>query len=208
MEAWMRDVAIAETEILVQSHNIDLGDALRGYAREKLLHISKRFFGKITECNVHFRREGSMYSCTGNIKIGALPVITAQAEHVKPQKAFDHMIRRLNQQLSRMKHALRHDKPLRDDKTVHLDGEVRIVGQRAAAEPHDPEHRPARLAEIAGIAPEEPPHNLLSMEGADAYTKAMTQKARQDADDLRDTERATEDDIAAYRQSRMPMAAE
>lgn len=205
----MGDAATLDRKILVQSHNVDLGDSLREYAEREFKRIASQFFGKVTSAEVHFRREGSMFVCTGTFKVGKFAPLTARGEHIDIHQAFKHMHRRLGEQLSKLKRAMRKDKPQRIDKGVQVDGEVRVTGQRGHYEPHLPQDRPARLADAHGLTAEEPPPNLLTSEGADAYAKAQVQQFRQGQEEARKRSRsASEDDIRQYRERHLPAAAE
>lgn len=203
----MTDTATVDSEILIRSHTVDLGESLRGFIEREFRRTAKQFFGKVTQAEVHFRQEGGMHVCTASFKVGALPAITARGEHIDIRRAFTDMHRRLGNQLSRLKSSMRQDKPRRDDKAVGFDGNVRATGQRGRYERHLPTERPARLADIAGLSSDEPPDNVSVLPHPDAYDRARTQAAKQG--DLRLVSRsASESDIVAYRNQRLPAAAE
>ena len=96
--------------ILVQSSQIDLGDALPEHAREAILRIASKYFGRLRSASVHFRREGASYCCTIEVQTGALPRMVAEASHRDIYRAFDGTLEKIAKQLRRTKREMREDK--------------------------------------------------------------------------------------------------
>lgn len=105
--------------ILVQSSNIDLGDVLPDYARTSILQMAGKYFGRLNTATVHFNREGPMYRCTANVQVGALKMMSGEAQNTDIYAAFRLALEKVAKQLRRAKRELREDKAKRFDK--HLD---------------------------------------------------------------------------------------
>lgn len=156
-----------DTEILVQSHNVELGDALPDFARRKIIETCGKYFNKVTECNVHFKKEGNFYSCSIRLKSGALKPFVADHTNIDIRVAFTTALEKVAKQQRRLKRELREDKGHRLDKTVTFDNGNGL--------------RKSGVAMPEAIdADEDQRPNLATMEGADDYVKAMAQKSVQD----------------------------
>ncbi|HEY8580022.1 MAG TPA: ribosome-associated translation inhibitor RaiA [Beijerinckiaceae bacterium] len=103
-------------DVTIGSSNIDVGDSLRGYAREHVLAIAEKYMQRLTKAGVHFNHEGSEYRCTVNMQMGALPMMSAEAIDQDAYRSFDRAAEKLAKQLRRTKRELRDDKPARVDK--------------------------------------------------------------------------------------------
>lgn len=156
-----------DNPILVQSSNVDLGDALPTHCREKIEGVVGKYFNRLTEAVVHFKREGSMVECTVRLKMGALRPWAAGNIHHNPYRAFNNALASAATQMRRAKRELHEDKPVRLDKDVFLTGTQSSATKRKVLVPNPTD-----------IADEKP--NLTTMQGADDYAKAMLQKAKQD----------------------------
>jgi ribosomal subunit interface protein len=110
----------ADAVITVKSANIDLGEALPERARESILRVAGKYFGRLNTAAVYFSREGQSYRCTVNLQMGALRVITGEAHGPDCYRAFDLALEKASKQLRRMKREMREDKPFRTDKDIVL----------------------------------------------------------------------------------------
>ena len=108
--------------IRVQSSNVDLGDVLPEYARRSILQVASKYFGRLNAATVHFSREGAAYRCTVNIQMGALRMMSAEAENRNAYAAFRGSLEKVAKQLRRAKRELREDKAERIDKEGFLQG--------------------------------------------------------------------------------------
>lgn len=148
-----------DRDITVQSSNVDVGDALTEHAKSKIKTVASKFFGRITDANVHFKKEGQFYHCSIRFKVGALRPFTGEMTHINPYRAFNYALDKAATQMRRLKRELREDKATRVDKFVNLD--------------------PALTAKPAPAPTIEETYDLTTIEGADDYVKAMTQAAKQ-----------------------------
>lgn len=128
----------AENSILVQSSNVDLGDAFPDFARNNIRQVAGKYFGRLSNASVYVSREGITYRCTVNIQMGALKMMTGEAKNKEVYAAFRQALQKAAKQLRRSKRELREDKAARLDKDVILrEGNrapVRDEGLPAAAE--------------------------------------------------------------------------
>jgi ribosomal subunit interface protein len=109
------DVAI-DKNVTVGSSNVDLGEVLTQRARDGLVELASKYFGKLTNGAVHFTREGINYRCTISIQAGGLPLVASEAQHKDAYAALDLALDKAGKQMRRMKHERRDDKPERHDK--------------------------------------------------------------------------------------------
>ena len=58
---------------------VDLGDAFRQHARDGVLRVASKYFGRLTTGSVHVTREGVSYRCTVVMQAGALKTMTGEA---------------------------------------------------------------------------------------------------------------------------------
>ena len=106
-----------DREITVGSSNIELGQALIETARQGVLELASKYFGKITSGSVHFTREGVNYRCSINIQPGGLEMTSAEAQAKDARQSLEAALDKVGKQLRRMKRSQRDDKPVRPDKT-------------------------------------------------------------------------------------------
>jgi ribosomal subunit interface protein len=106
--------------ITVQSSNVHLGDRLPTYARESILRVASKYFGRLNTASAHFSREGISYRCSVNMQMGGLPMKSAEAKNKDIYLAFNAALDKVSKQLRRTKRELREDKPARTDKDVVL----------------------------------------------------------------------------------------
>ena len=93
--------------VTVQSSNIDLGDALRSHAEESILRVAAKYFGRLNTGSVHFNKEGSAYRCSVNMQMGALKMMSAEAQSSDIYQAFNQALEKVAKQLRRTKRELR-----------------------------------------------------------------------------------------------------
>ena len=109
-----------DKNITVQSSSIELGSSLPEYARESILRVASKYFGRLNTAAVHFNREGITYRCSINMQMGALPMKSAEARDKDIYLAFNSALNKLAKQLRRTKREVREDKAERLDKDVVL----------------------------------------------------------------------------------------
>lgn len=95
-------------QVIVQGQQLDVGDALRGYAEEKLTDTCSRYFNHAVQGNIYFAREASGFRSDITVSVGngimLRATATAQAD---PYPAFDQANNRILKQLKRYKNRLR-----------------------------------------------------------------------------------------------------
>ena len=99
-----------DSPITIGSGNVDLGDALRTHAEESIRKVAAKYFGHLTIGSAHFNKEGINYRCSVNMQMGALPMVSAEAQAVDARAAFDAALSKAGKQLRRSKRELRDDK--------------------------------------------------------------------------------------------------
>ncbi|NBJ13604.1 ribosome hibernation-promoting factor, HPF/YfiA family [Microvirga arsenatis] len=100
----------ADKEITIQSSTIHLGDGLPNYARESILRVARKYFGRLNTASAHFTKEGITYRCSVNMQMGGLPMRSADAKDKDIYLAFDAALAKVAKQLRRTKQELRDDK--------------------------------------------------------------------------------------------------
>jgi ribosomal subunit interface protein len=113
--------------ISVQSANIDLGDALPAHARQSILRVAGKYFGRLSAAAVHFTRDGKTYRCTVNMQMGALKVTSAEGTSSEIYAAFNRALEKVANQLRRAKRAFRDEKGERTDKDIALREGMRLT---------------------------------------------------------------------------------
>jgi ribosomal subunit interface protein len=106
--------------ISVQSSNIELGDALPAHARQSILRVAGKYFGRLSTAAVHFTRDGKTYRCTVNMQMGALKMTSAEGVSTEIYAAFNAALERVATQLRRAKRTFRDEKGERTDKDMAL----------------------------------------------------------------------------------------
>jgi ribosome-associated translation inhibitor RaiA len=71
----------ADKAITIQSSNIHLGDGLPDYARENILRVASKYFGRLNTASAHFTKEGITYRCSVNMQMGGLPMRSAEGKN-------------------------------------------------------------------------------------------------------------------------------
>ena len=113
--------------ISVQSSTIDLGDALPAHARQSILRVAGKYFGRLSTAAVHFTREGTSYRCTVNMQMGALKMTSAEGTSTEIYAAFNTALEKVATQLRRAKRAFRDEKGERTDKDIALREGMRLT---------------------------------------------------------------------------------
>ena len=106
--------------IMIQSSNVDLGEALPAHAEASILRVAGKYFGRLNTASVHFSREGTGYRCSVNIQMGALRMMSAEAQSHDIYLAFNAALEKAAKQLRRAKREVREDKAERVDKNALL----------------------------------------------------------------------------------------
>jgi ribosomal subunit interface protein len=96
-----------DTPITIGSGNVDVGDALRTHAEESIRKVAGDYFGNLNTASVHFNTEGSNYRCSVNMRMGALPMKSAEAQAGDAYAAFNAALAKVAKQLRRKKRELR-----------------------------------------------------------------------------------------------------
>jgi ribosomal subunit interface protein len=110
----------AESNILVQSSAVDLGDMFPDYAKTNIRQIAGKYFGHLSSASVHVTREGITYRCTVNMQMGGLKMMSGEAKNKDLYAAFRAALQKTAKQLRRSKRELREDKAERVDKDMLL----------------------------------------------------------------------------------------
>ena len=103
--------------ISVQSSNIDLGSALPAQARQSILRVAGKYFGRLSAAAVHFTRDGKTYRCTVNMQMGALKMTSAEGTSSEIYAAFNSALEKVATQLRRAKRVFRDEKGRAPTKT-------------------------------------------------------------------------------------------
>ena len=109
-----------DKNITVQSSSVDLGSSLPGHVRDSVLRVASKYFGRLNTASVHFNREGITYRCSMNMRMGGLPMKSAEARDKDIYVAFNAALEKVAKQLRRTKRELREDKGERVDKDFGL----------------------------------------------------------------------------------------
>jgi ribosomal subunit interface protein len=109
-----------DTNILVQSSAVDLGDMFPDYAKTNIRQVAGKYFGHLSSASVHVTREGITYRCTVNMQMGALKMMSGEAKNKDLYAAFRAALQKTAKQLRRTKRELREDKGERTDKDMLL----------------------------------------------------------------------------------------
>jgi ribosomal subunit interface protein len=102
--------------ITAKSSSVDLSDAFRDHARQGIIRVASKYFGHLNSASVHVGREGSLFRCSVNIQMGALKMMSAEAQDKDCYAAFKAALEKVEKQLRRAKRELREDKAIRVDK--------------------------------------------------------------------------------------------
>jgi ribosomal subunit interface protein len=106
--------------MMIQSSDVDLGEALPAHAEASILRVAGKYFGRLNTASAHFSREGSGYRCSVNIQMGALRMMSAEAQSHDIYLAFNAALEKAAKQLRRAKREVREDKAEWVDKDAVL----------------------------------------------------------------------------------------
>ena len=96
-----------DTPITVGSSNVELNDALRDHARESILRMAGKYFGRLTTVAVHLNQKVKDYRCSVNIQMGGLNMVSAEATEASTRRDFDVALGKVEKQLRRYKREMR-----------------------------------------------------------------------------------------------------
>ena len=82
--------------------------------------MASKYFGPLNMASAHFSREGISYRCSVTMRMGGLPMKSAEATDKDIYLAFNAALAKVGKQLRRTKRELREDKPEGTDKDVVL----------------------------------------------------------------------------------------
>jgi ribosomal subunit interface protein len=94
---------VPNAAISVRSSNIQLGTVLPARAHQGIVRIALKYLGRLDGASVYFKREGRSYSCTVNIEVGALKIVTGKASGFDCYLALDNALKKAAKQFRRMK---------------------------------------------------------------------------------------------------------
>ena len=110
----------ADNAITIRSSTIHLGDGLPDHARESILRVARKYFGRLNTASAHFSREGITYRCSVNMQMGGLAMESAEAQDKDIYLSFNAALKKVAKQLRRTKRELRDDKAERTDKDLQF----------------------------------------------------------------------------------------
>jgi ribosomal subunit interface protein len=134
-----------DSPIIVQSGNVEIGEALTEHARGAILRSASKYFGRLNRATVHFSRDGIGYRCSVQVQMGGLGAASGEARHKDIYRAFDQAHERVSKQLRRAKRELREDKPggLSKDRLLSEGlGELRRVRDERSRQPQNGRSQP------------------------------------------------------------------
>lgn len=96
--------------IAIHGHQMDVGDALRGYVTERLTDVASKYLGA-QDMTARFSRTGQGgFACSLRVHSGRDLFFEGSAEAAEAPVAFRQALERVAKQLRRRKRALREDK--------------------------------------------------------------------------------------------------
>lgn len=167
----MRQPAL-DKPITVSGHNVELGDALREFVSRKIEDAAGKYFGRITEASVQFKKAGAFYACAIRFRAGGLQNLAAEHENVEIYTAFNICLEKLDKQLRRAKRQLREDKAQRPDKVALINEGLRAQTPSKADLGEEESYDPAAVQ-------------------TDPYLKALMQASKADIEARRTPRRET-----------------
>jgi ribosomal subunit interface protein len=109
---------MGEENITVGSANVSLGSAFPDLAKQQIREVAEKYFGDLTTASVHVSKEGTSFRCSVNIRMGALRMMSAEAQAKEVPLAFRGALVKVEKQLRRTKRELREDKPRPPETTI------------------------------------------------------------------------------------------
>jgi ribosomal subunit interface protein len=140
-------------DVTIKGKNLDVGEALRGYAEENLAQAVAKYFDRALAANVIFSREGHRFNVEILVHAGRGMMMQGGAEADDAHTAFDGALVRVAKRLRRYKRRLRdHHKGRSDETTLpaqqYILATEREAGEDDEGQPIDGE-QPAIIAEMA-----------------------------------------------------------
>ena len=111
---------MSEEKITVGSANVSLGSNFPDLARKQIVEVAEKYFGDLTTASVHVSKEGAAFRCSVNIRMGALRMMSAEAQAREVPLAFRTALSKVEKQMRRTKRELREDKGRRVGKDATL----------------------------------------------------------------------------------------
>jgi ribosomal subunit interface protein len=109
---------MGEENITVGSANVSLGSAFPDLAKQQIREVAEKYFGDLTTASVHVSKEGTSFRCSVNIRMGALRMMSAEAQAKEVPLAFRGALVKVEKQLRRTKRELRENKPRPPETTI------------------------------------------------------------------------------------------
>ncbi|HRQ60276.1 MAG TPA: ribosome-associated translation inhibitor RaiA, partial [Alphaproteobacteria bacterium] len=94
----------------IRGKQIDVGDALRTHAEEKINEVDSKYFNHATSCKITFAREGhghGLVKVTISYLVSKNIIVNAEAEAGDAYAAFDQALEKTAKRLRRYKRKLR-----------------------------------------------------------------------------------------------------
>ena len=109
---------MSQENITVGSANVSLGSNFPELARQQIREVAEKYFGDLTTASVHVSRAGTLFRCSVNIRMGALPMMSGESQAREVPLAFREALGKVEKQLRRTKRELREDKPRPPESTL------------------------------------------------------------------------------------------
>jgi|TARA_R110002072_G_scaffold187688_1_gene344496 ribosomal subunit interface protein len=123
--------------LTVEGRHINIGDALRVYAEERLQSVLDKYFGDAVTATVILARDGHLYRASVAIRLGRGMDVQAEGEAKDPYPAFDGALEHLAKQLRRYK------RRLKDHRQQHAEAESQRIRQVILSGNAEDEDEPA-----------------------------------------------------------------
>ena len=94
-------------DISIKGKQLDVGDAMRGYAEDQLTSAVSKYFDKALDATVILSRDGHMFRAEISVHAGRGMVMQGGARAGDPYPAFDGALDRITKRLRRYKRRLR-----------------------------------------------------------------------------------------------------
>ncbi len=94
-------------KITVTGHQIDVGEALRGYAEARLVESVRKYFDQAIDGHVVFSHDGPEYRTQIKVHVGKSMLWESHAANADIRQSFNDAIEHLEKQLRRRKRKLR-----------------------------------------------------------------------------------------------------
>ncbi len=154
-------------DVMIKGKNLDVGEALRGYAEEHLAQAVSKYFDRALAANVIFSREGHRFNVEIQVHAGRGMMMQGGAEAGDAHTAFDAALVRIAKRLRRYKRRLRdHHKGRSGESTLPAQQYV-LAAEREAED--DDEGQPIDGEQPAIIA--EMPHEIATLTVGEAVQR-------------------------------------